>query len=133
MKVRFLIIDDTKSIHAFVRGLLGKSNLELEVVSVFNGKEAIDLLAKDSNFNLVLLDWEMPVMNGPETMLVLQGQFPAIPVMMMTTKNDPNDMMKMLTLGAKEYLLKPFTVDILFSKIESVIGVDLGKDVSHAA
>lgn len=118
--MKVLIIDDTKSIHTFVKILLqGRSQSSTN--SVFNGSEAIELLKIDRDYDLILLDWEMPIMNGPETLTKLQEISNTIPIIMMTTKNDPSDISLALNLGAKEYLMKPFTQDILFEKIDAIV------------
>jgi CheY-like chemotaxis protein len=118
---KVLIVDDTKSVHAFVKSLLLKSP-EIEISSVFNGGEAVELLKKQGNFDLILLDWEMPVLNGPETYQAFKAMNLKIPTIMMTTKNDPEDILRMFSLGVDEYLMKPFTIDILFQKMEWVSG-----------
>ncbi|MBU6153808.1 MAG: response regulator [Bdellovibrionales bacterium] len=125
---KVLIVDDTKSVHAFVKNLLLKSK-EVEVTSVHNGAEAVELLKENDQFDLILLDWEMPVLNGPETFLAIKGMGLRIPTIMMTTKNDPEDIQKMFSAGIDEYLMKPFTIDILFQKMEWVSG----KAFSYAA
>jgi two-component system chemotaxis response regulator CheY len=126
--MRFLIVDDTKSIHSFVRVLLAKvPGLELE--SVFNGEEALQRLAAGERYDLVLLDWEMPVLNGPGTLAKIAAMGYSVPVVMMTTKNAPDEIAQMLKLGATEYLMKPFTADILFEKLSLVTG----RDFSYAA
>lgn len=125
---KVLIVDDTRSVHAFVKNLLLKSK-EVEVTSVYNGAEAVELLEQNEQFDLILLDWEMPVLNGPESLIAIKNMNFGIPVIMMTTKNDPDDIQKMFSLGIDEYLMKPFTIDILFQKIEWVTG----KAFSYAA
>lgn len=125
---KVLIIDDTRSVHAFVKNLLLKSK-EVEVTSVYDGAEAVELLEQNDQFDLILLDWEMPVLNGPESFIAIKNMNLGIPVIMMTTKNDPDDIQKMFSLGIDEYLMKPFTIDILFQKIEWVTG----KAFSYAA
>jgi len=119
--LRVLLIDDTRAVHAFVRNLLAKSS-EIEVVGVFDGAEALKLLEQDRRFDLVLLDWEMPLKTGPETLEEFNLRGITIPTMMMTTKNRPEDIERVLALGVVEYLMKPFTADILFEKIEFATG-----------
>ena len=118
---RILIVDDTKSVHAFVKSLLSKCP-EIESTSVHDGAQALSHLRKDSNYDLILLDWEMPNLNGPSTFEQLKSLGFKIPTIMMTTKNASEDIEKMLTMGVSEYLMKPFTIDILFEKIEYVSG-----------
>lgn len=118
---RVLIVDDTKSIHTFVKSFLAKS-AEVQTISVFDGQEAVELLKNQQDFDLILLDWEMARLNGPETFSQFIHMGIKIPTIMMTTKNSPDDISLMLNMGVSEYLLKPFTVDILFEKIEFVSG-----------
>lgn len=121
---KVLIIDDLKSIHSFVKNLLSKAE-GVSVTSVFNGQEALDLLSREKNFDVIFLDWEMPVLTGPETMKGYVAMGLKVPVIMMTTKNSAEDIQTMLNLGVSEYLLKPFTADILFQKITFVTGQEL--------
>ena len=125
---KILIVDDMKSVHSFVKNLLSKAE-GLAVTSVFNGQEALDALKSGQQFDLIFLDWEMPVMTGPETLRAFSEIKLSTPVIMMTTKNTTDDIQNMLSLGASEYLLKPFTVDIIFEKINFVTG----KDFKYAA
>lgn len=125
---RILIVDDTKSVHSFVKHLLSK-NQKINTESVFNGSEALVLLKKDVTFDAILLDWEMPLINGPETLQALQRHGISIPVVMMTTKNSIADIQTAMALGASEYIMKPFTEDILFEKLNLVTG----KDFTNAA
>lgn len=125
---KVLIIDDTRSVHAFVKTLLAKAG-GIEVTSAMNGEDGVAKIKGSGPFDLILLDWEMPVLNGPDTFDRLKAMGGAPPVMMMTTKNEPADIERMLSAGVAEYLMKPFTVDILFEKIEFVTG----KAFKHAA
>lgn len=125
---RILIVDDSKSVHAFVTSLLSHST-EINTHSVFDGSEALLVLKDTQHYDLILLDWEMPVLNGPLTFQKILDLHIKIPVIMMTTKNNPDDIIRMLNMGVSEYLMKPFTVDILFEKISLV----MGKAIAYAA
>lgn len=116
-----LIIDDTRSVHAFVKNLLSNAS-GIQVMSAMNGQEGWYELQKGKVFDLILLDWEMPIMDGPTTLIKIKSSGVSTPVIMMTTKNEPEDIERILGLGASEYLMKPFTVDILFEKIGFVLG-----------
>lgn len=119
---RILIVDDTKSIHTFVKELL-KKRADLQFADAYNGQEAVEVINKSANeFDLVLLDWEMPIMTGPEALQAIKESGCNIPVVMMTTRNAPDEIAKLLEMGASEYLMKPFTADILLEKIEYACG-----------
>jgi two-component system, chemotaxis family, chemotaxis protein CheY len=122
--VKVLVVDDTKSVHAFLKSLLSHVP-EVEVTPVYNGAEAVELLGNRTDFDLILLDWEMPVMTGPEAFQRFLEMGIRIPTVMMTTKNQPADIEKMLLMGVVEYLLKPFTLDILVEKMEFALGKGL--------
>jgi two-component system chemotaxis response regulator CheY len=122
--LKVLVIDDTKSVHAFVKNMFQKSN-HIIMTSVFNGQEALQLLKSGERFDLIFLDWEMPVLDGPSTFAKFNQQGIKIPTIMMTTKNSFEDISQMLNMGVSEYLMKPFTIDILFEKINNVTGKDL--------
>ncbi len=122
--LKFLIIDDSKSVHAFVGHCLEKFNIEIN--HVYDGSQGVEWLkqAKDKP-DLIFLDWEMPVMDGPTTLEKIKSMGIQSPVVMMTSKNAPDDIARMLDAGACEYIIKPFTSDILVSKIESILGIGL--------
>jgi len=120
-----LLVDDTKSVHIFMKALLAKSP-GINIHSVYNGQQALEHIAQNPHFyNACFLDWEMPVLNGVETLREMQKMGLGFPVVMMTTKNNPEDIGLALSLGAAEYLMKPFTIDILFDKLETVTGSKL--------
>lgn len=125
---RILIVDDTKSVHAFVRALLSKSKT-ITTESVYDGVQALERLKQKNDFDIIFLDWEMPNLNGPDTLQKIKSLGISTPVLMMTSKNSPEDIARVLELGASEYLMKPFTVDILFEKMSFV----LGRAVEYAA
>ena len=125
---RILIVDDTKSVHAFVRALLSKSKT-ITTESVYDGVQAVERLKQKNDFDIIFLDWEMPNLNGPDALQEIKSLGINTPVLMMTSKNAPEDIARVLELGASEYLMKPFTVDILFEKMSFV----LGRAVEYAA
>lgn len=116
--LKILIVDDTKSVHAFVKNLFGNFS-EVQFLSAYNGQEALELL-KNNNVDVVLLDWEMPVLDGPKAFAAFKQSGVSAPVIMMTTKNSKDDIRQMLDAGVAEYVMKPFTFDILATRIDTV-------------
>jgi len=119
--LKILVVDDTRSVQIFVKTLLAKGE-GIEPTSVQNGEEALEVLKTRKDFDLILLDWEMPKLNGPDTLRKIKEMGIEIPTVMMTTKSEQEDIMTMLEVGAKEYIMKPFTIDILFEKISYATG-----------
>lgn len=122
--LRVLAIDDTRTVHAFLRSCLG-SLPEATLTSVMDGQEAVDLLQRPDapRPDLIFLDWEMPRLDGPSTYARIRELGITTPVIMLTTKSAPADILRMLDAGVAEYVMKPFTSDILLAKVASVLGV----------
>lgn len=119
---KILCIDDSKAVHAFLKDCIKET--EYQITSMHNGEEGLKHLQgiDDHKFyDLIFLDWEMPGLNGPDVFDKLMEIKVASPIIMLTSKNDPNDISMMLNKGAAEYVLKPFTKDIILEKINSVL------------
>ncbi|MBM3785547.1 MAG: response regulator [Acidobacteria bacterium] len=118
-----LVIDDSRAI----RMILGRTlnNIGWDVSTAGNGREALDLLAKDDrDVKLVLVDWNMPEMNGLEFVKAFRAQpeFENVPLMMVTTETEVDQMLRALEAGANEYVMKPFTDDVIVDKLR-ILGV----------
>lgn len=115
--MKILIVDDSKPILTMVSNMI--EELEHEAIVAENGSAAYDAIEKNPNIDLILLDWNMPVMTGLEFLEKNQSEsIFTIPVFMMTTENSPEKIQKALSTGAVDYIMKPFTADILENKIE---------------
>jgi len=114
-----LVVDDSRA----MRMILSRSLRELgyEVCEAGNGREALDVIAAEkSSVDLVLADWNMPEVNGLELLKRLR-QDPAltsVAVVMVTTETELDQMSAALEAGANEYIMKPFTKDILLEKLQ---------------
>ena len=123
--MRILVVDDTRAVHAFIKTLFMDTGHELD--HCYSGDEAIEHLLpeKKADYGLILLDWEMPGRDGMETLKELRSAGVETPVVMVTTRNHIKDIKKALEDGASEYVLKPFTKEILFAKLSKVVGGDI--------
>lgn len=118
--MKVLIIDDSKPITTYVTAVLISN--KIEVASAENGQVAADLLKQDKDIDLILLDWNMPILDGPGFLdLVKKEALTSAPIIMMTTNNKPEHIKTVLEKGAVEYIMKPFTEDILMCKINMVM------------
>lgn len=116
-----LVVDDSRA----VRMILAKTLKELgfEVREAANGKEALDVIEVErSAVTLVLADWNMPEMNGLDLLKRLRRnpELSSLVVVMVTTETDSSQMVAALEAGANEYIMKPFTRDVLVEKLELV-------------
>ena len=112
-----LVIDDSRTVRAIIGGTL--RDLGMEVFEAGHGREGLDLLADNSGISLVLVDWNMPVMNGLEFIQSVRADRAndAIRIMMVTTETEQEQVLKALAAGANEYLMKPFTREVLVAKL----------------
>ena len=108
-----LVVDDSKAIHAYMEQCFAETNHTL--FHSYDGKEAIKRLndLSQPKVDLMLLDWEMPVMSGLECYRALKGNGQELPTIMVTTKNKVEDIKLMLTAGVSDYIMKPFTGEII--------------------
>jgi two-component system chemotaxis response regulator CheY len=116
-----LVVDDSRAI----RMILAKTLRELgyEVREAANGREGMEVLEAEKNaITLVLVDWNMPEVNGMELLKQLRQkpELASVVVMMVTTETELSQMAAALEAGANEYVMKPFTKDILVEKLELV-------------
>jgi two-component system chemotaxis response regulator CheY len=114
-----LVVDDSKVIRKVARRILEELNFEVE--EAVDGQDALD--ACDRNMpDVVLLDWNMPIMNGLEYLIELRAlQGVAQPVVVFcTTENDMSHIRQAIEAGANEYIMKPFDREIIEAKFTQV-------------
>lgn len=110
-----LIVDDSKVIRMVARKILHE--LSFATVEAEDGRQALDR-CKENMPDAVLLDWNMPVMNGIDFLRELR-QLPGgdVPIVVFcTTENDIEHIQEAITAGANEYIMKPFDSEILQAK-----------------
>jgi two-component system, chemotaxis family, chemotaxis protein CheY len=115
--MRALIVDDSSFIRDYLRQLLHHMGVACE--EAVNGSNALEVLAAAQAFDLMLLDVNMPVMNGLECVKALREAHlgPEMKVMMVTTEADNSFIATALDNGADEFLMKPFTPESLREKM----------------
>jgi two-component system chemotaxis response regulator CheY len=112
-----IVVDDSRAI----RMILARTLRELgyEVREAGNGLDALTALSAGPPADLVMADWNMPVMDGLELLRQIRAstQFSMVPVVMVTTEAEIDQMTVALEAGATEYIMKPFTKEILAGKL----------------
>ncbi len=119
---KILIVDDSQLIHSMYRLVLNRYR-NCKIVDAMNGLEALDVLSRESDFNLILLDINMPVMNGLQFMEKIKKEniYRHIPIIVISTEGKEEDTIKALQLGAAGYVVKPFKPHMLYELIEKII------------
>ena len=115
--MRVLVIDDSRAIRIIIAAFL--KELGMEVLEAGNGREGLDCLTREPDVELVLVDWNMPEMNGLEFIQAVRAQpaHQAVRIMMVTTETEQSQVLRALEAGANEYLMKPFTKEVLMAKL----------------
>lgn len=116
-----IVVDDSRAVRMILARTL--QDLGFEVREAANGREALELLADGGpGVRLVLADWNMPEVNGLELVRRLRQdpRLASLPVVMVTTETELDQMAAALAAGANEYVMKPFTRDILIEKLQMV-------------
>jgi two-component system chemotaxis response regulator CheY len=121
--VRALVIDDSAVIRTVLTRIL--TGLGFEVVTAGHGKEALERLAAGARFDIALVDWNMPEMNGYEFIKSVRASvdWRDLPLMMVTTETEMEQVVRALAAGANEYLMKPFTAEMVQEKLQ-ILGIN---------
>jgi len=122
MELKFLIVDDSVTMRRIVFNSLrnlGFSNY----VEAADGKEALVKLAADDSINFVITDWNMPVLSGLELTRAIRSdqKLSSLPILMVTTRGVKEDIIEALQAKVNNYVVKPFTPQVLNDKIQQVL------------
>lgn len=115
--MKALIVDDSRATRSILKRALVREGFE--VVEAGDGKQAIELLDATGPCDLALVDWNMPVMTGFELVQEVRSrpQLASMAIMMVTTETESSQVERALDAGANEYVMKPFTDEILRDKL----------------
>ncbi len=113
-----LIIDDSRAMRTILSHMLRQ--LGFEVSEACNGREALARLGELDRVDLALVDWNMPEMNGIEFVRKVRAEsrYSDMRLMMVTTETEVEQVATALQAGANEYVMKPFTKDVIHEKLE---------------
>lgn len=120
MLKKVLVIDDSALIHQMYKMVLMR--YRCEIIDAMNGQDGLDKLEKNPDVNMILLDINMPVMNGIEFIKKVKAiqAYDNIPIIMVSTEGKEEDTLRGLSLGAKGYVKKPFQPSDLHAIIEQI-------------
>tara|TARA_B100001287_G_scaffold121521_1_gene102422 strand:- start:94 stop:465 length:372 start_codon:yes stop_codon:yes gene_type:complete len=123
--MKALVIDDSRAIRRILVKTL--KELDIDVVEAAHGQEALDKLESgEATVDLIMVDWNMPEMNGYDFIVAVRAkeQFNEIPIMMVTTESEMSQMTRAIEAGATEYLMKPFTKEMIAEKLD-LMGISI--------
>ena len=116
-----LVVDDSRAIRMILARTLGKLGFETRLAA--NGREAMEVLRQAGpTISLVLVDWNMPEMTGIDFVRAVRStpKYDRMALMMVTTETQAEQMIEALEAGADEYVMKPFTDEIIADKIRLI-------------
>ena len=113
---KVLLTDDEKP---FVETMIKRlEKRDVEMVPAFDGQQALDILAKDSSIEVVILDIKMPVMDGMTTLKEIKNRHPLVEVIMLTGHATVETGIEGMKMGAFDYLMKPCDMEQLIAKVD---------------
>ncbi len=118
--IKILVVDDMSTMRRIIRTILnqlGYTNIE----EAENGKQALAKLKKEK-FDFVVTDWNMPEMDGLSLVKAIRAdeELKHIPVLMVTAEAKKENVMEALKAGVNNYIVKPFTPEVLKEKMEKI-------------
>jgi two-component system chemotaxis response regulator CheY len=120
--MKALVIDDSRAMRSILRAIL--ADLDFDVVEAADGRRAVEILGDDHDFDLALIDWNLPEMNGLEVVTEIRSDpdLAGMSLLMVTTETEIERVAQALQAGADEYIMKPFDREMLLEKL-TLLGV----------
>ncbi|GJL57174.1 MAG: two-component system response regulator [Nitrospirales bacterium] len=118
--MRVLVVDDMSTMRRIVKNVLRQIGFS-DIVEAENGQDALTKL-KAGGFGLVVSDWNMPVMQGIELLRAIRADadLKTLPFLMVTAEAQKENLIEAVQAGVSNYVVKPFTAEVLQGKLEKV-------------
>jgi len=121
--MKVLVVDDSTTMRRILANSLASIGYN-DIVQAADGVQALEALGSNSDINLILCDWYMPVMDGLSVLKKVKANpnTKNIPFIMVTTQSEKAGVMEAINSGAANYVVKPFTPQTIQEKIKAAIG-----------
>jgi two-component system chemotaxis response regulator CheY len=115
--MKVLIVDDSKTMRNYLSAIVRE--LAIEVEQAADGEEALRCLAESGPFDLAMVDWNMPGMNGISLVRRIREntEWNEVKVMMVTARNEKEAVIEAVCCGADDFLMKPMTAEMVEDKL----------------
>ena len=117
--MKALVVDDSAVMRKILIGALGQAGIS-EVGEAADGEEAVAKVEKE-DFNLVLMDWNMPRMTGIDALKAMRAAGKKVPIIMVTTEAEKSRILDAIKSGASNYVIKPFDTGTIVAKVKEVL------------
>lgn len=116
-RMRVLVADDSSTMRTIIRRALESLGVT-GTVEVSDGAQALEIFKASNRFDLILTDWNMPGKTGTELIHEIRAIDPKVPIVMITTEADKARVLEAIQAGVSDYLIKPFSTELLRRKLE---------------
>ena len=118
--MKILLVDDSSTMRRIQKTQLNKLGIN-DVIEAENGRHAMQLLAENMPVDIILLDWNMPIMDGYEFLKNMRADaaYKDVKVIMCTSESEKGKVLEAIKAGANDYIVKPFTPDALLKKLKN--------------
>ncbi len=126
MALKFLVVDDSVTMRRIVLNSLKQIGHEA-FVEAGDGREALTKLQADDSINFIITDWNMPDLTGLDLVKAVRAnpKYETLPILMVTTRGMKEDIVEALQAKVNNYIVKPFTPQVLREKIEQIIATSV--------
>lgn len=123
--MKLLVVDDSSTMRRIIKNTLQRLGYD-DILEAEHGLQAWELLDTIDGINILITDWNMPEMNGLDLVKKVKAdqRFADIPIIMVTTEGGKAEVITALKAGVNNYIVKPFTPQVLKEKLEAVLGVN---------
>jgi two-component system chemotaxis response regulator CheY len=122
--MKIITIDDSSTMRRIIKNTLERIGYGGDILEAEDGKQALSVLSKNK-VDLIITDWNMPNMDGLSFVKAIRSmrEWDDVPIIMVTTEAAKEDILEALKAGVNNYIVKPFTPEVLKEKIEIVMGL----------
>ncbi len=115
--MRVLVIDDSRAMRSILTKIM--SDIGFDVVTAAHGREGLERLQEDDGIGLVLVDWNLPEMNGYEFVQAVRADhgYDDVRLIMVSTETERESVLRAMDAGVDEYVMKPFTRATILEKL----------------
>ena len=120
--MKLLVVDDSSTMRRIIKNTLQRLGNK-DILEAEHGLEAWGILEANSDINVLITDWNMPEMNGLELVKKVRAEqkYIDMPIIMVTTEGGKAEVITALKAGVNNYIVKPFTPQVLKEKLEDVL------------
>lgn len=125
--MKLLVVDDSSTMRRIIKNTLQRLGYE-DILEAEHGLQAWEIMDSVEGIKVLITDWNMPEMNGLDLVKKVRAdnRFIDIPIIMVTTEGGKAEVITALKAGVNNYIVKPFTPQVLKEKLEVVLGVNDG-------